>query len=168
MSNRISEDLAASIIADYDAGLPVAEIMDSRGICKTSMYKVLRQAGVPRVRPRGGGNNKQGNPANLAKARAERVRDAGHRQATAARMALRHLLPGDHVNQMVLTLRIDHPDTPSAELAAMCKPPMTRAAYSGRLRRLIEKTSREPLVMDQWLRRHPLHMPPKLRRRRTR
>jgi hypothetical protein len=163
MSKPYRITCAEGVVADYLVGMKICDIIDKWAVSRTTVYKVLHQAEVPLVRPRGANHD----PAPWLrfyadKARTARIHDVGRRDAAAARAALKRLPADDSVARLVLQLRIDHPEKSSAELAAMCG--MTRGAYAAKLWRLLQKGNRivEAVSMDEWLRQHRLrHTLPK-------
>ena len=70
--------------------------------------------------------------ANLSRQAAAAAR---HRAAIAAAGGLDHLPPDV---RLVAELRLAHPEATLAELATLARPPLSKAAVAGRLRRLAQ------------------------------
>jgi cell division protein WhiA len=75
--------------------------------------------------------------ANFRASNAARAIESAARDAAAATAALTSVT--EPVHRMVLELRIAHPDKSMSELGGLCTPPMTKYAYAGHLRRLLNK-----------------------------
>jgi len=43
-SQRRKQELSAKVIADYDAGIPIADILARNGIARQTLYNVLRRS----------------------------------------------------------------------------------------------------------------------------
>lgn len=91
------------------------------------------------LKPRGKRRQAPNYPRHLAKANRTRSDAAGPATAARAAQVLEHL--GSELPEHLVAagrLRIAHPDASLQELASMVHPPLTKHAFAGRLRRLLD------------------------------
>lgn len=125
---RFSPALVAAICQDYLHGHTIAQVAARFRYCSPTVRKVLAEANIPLRTPR----VPAGGPARAHT-------DSVHLQINAANRALER--ETDIRTRAVLALRIANPDKTSSQLAHMHSPPLTKAAYWGRLRRAVDKVS---------------------------
>ncbi len=74
--SKVSDDTEASIVADYQSGTPVQQIMDAHGVREGSLYRALRRAGHEPTREFNGRRPKDWTSAELERLRALRLAGA--------------------------------------------------------------------------------------------
>jgi transposase-like protein len=74
--SKVSDDVEASIVADYLSDVPVQKIMDTYGIAEGALYRTLRRAGHEPGRPFNGRRPKKWTPAELDRIRDRRLAGA--------------------------------------------------------------------------------------------